>query len=31
MAKVVNPIPDLDKKQNICWFCGSDKSVKYEL
>ena len=31
MANIVKPIPDWDKKQNICWFCGSDKSVKYEL
>lgn len=31
MANMVKPIPDWDKKKNTCWFCGSDKSVKYEL
>lgn len=31
MAKVVNPIPDWDKKQNTCFFCKSNKSVKYML
>lgn len=31
MANIVKPIPDWDKKQNICWFCGSDKSVKYMI
>lgn len=31
MANMVKPIPDWDKKQNNCWFCNSDKSIKYEL
>ena len=31
MAKVVNPIPDRDKKQNTCFFCKSNNSVKYML
>ena len=31
MAKVVNLIPDWDKKQNTCFFCNSNKSVKYML
>lgn len=31
MAKVVNPIPDWDKKQNTCFFCKSNESVKYML
>ena len=31
MAKVVNPIPDWDKIQNTCFFCKSNKSVKYML
>ena len=31
MANIVKPIPDWDKKQNACWFCKSNKSVKYML
>ena len=31
MANIVKPIPNWDKKQNACWFCKSNKSVKYAL